>query len=130
MYGLGFATAAILNQVNNAQMKMQSQGRIDINGQFGHCDRSDVCVSRAMPACLGGYMSRREWSSFCDALDQALLPMNQVKKVQFFLMVGLGVFFVIVMSGSFVSVASIDISDGDTSFTGNSSVCVADVVEV
>ena len=36
---------------------MVTTGRIDISGQFGMCDTSEVSISRSMPAVLEGKYS-------------------------------------------------------------------------
>mmetsp|Transcript_43919 Transcript_43919/g.92426 ORF Transcript_43919/g.92426 Transcript_43919/m.92426 type:complete len:255 (+) Transcript_43919:190-954(+) len=59
---------------------MASSGRIDISGQGGLCDSSELTVSRSMPAVLSGRMLDSEWKSFCDKMDEALEPASKGKR--------------------------------------------------
>eukprot|EP00584_Thalassiosira_punctigera_P022331 CAMPEP_0172557490 /NCGR_PEP_ID=MMETSP1067-20121228/73498_1 /TAXON_ID=265564 ORGANISM="Thalassiosira punctigera, Strain Tpunct2005C2" /NCGR_SAMPLE_ID=MMETSP1067 /ASSEMBLY_ACC=CAM_ASM_000444 /LENGTH=357 /DNA_ID=CAMNT_0013346581 /DNA_START=144 /DNA_END=1217 /DNA_ORIENTATION=- len=40
----------------------------------------ELCVSRSMPEILSGHMENSSWNSFCNQLDEALLPLTKMKK--------------------------------------------------
>ena len=60
---------------------MVQSSRIEISGQMGRCDTSEVTVSRSMPAVMEGRMNNFAWTSFCDKTDEALEPVAKAKKI-------------------------------------------------
>ena len=63
---------------------MVATGRIDIAGQMGLCDQSEVTISRSMPAVMEERMNDFAWKSFCDKMDEALKPVTMAKKIMAF----------------------------------------------
>jgi hypothetical protein len=98
-----FAAAHHMNEMNkaeNGQVRGTSSARVDIEGQLGVCDRGGVCVSRSMPVILTGHINELDWEDFCDKLDEALVPMEKVKQINFYVLIGtiaIFVFFFIIM---------------------------------
>jgi len=58
-----------------------------------------------MPFVLRGYMSDVQWNAFCDELDEALKPLNRVKRVQSFMTM---LFFLFLICGIIFSIADFD----------------------
>jgi hypothetical protein len=52
--------------------------RIELHGQT--LFNSKVSIDRSMPAMLSDRMSNHEWTAFCDRVDQALEPTQNIKR--------------------------------------------------
>jgi len=85
--------------------EFRANGRIEIYGQHGLCDGSDVTVARAMPAILEGRVSTSQWNRFCDDLDAALKPAAKMRKVMLGGMIALPITFVVFTAISFITFA-------------------------
>ena len=81
--------------------------RIELIGQgytSGSTPDGSIKIERPFPGILNGQISESEWTSFCDRVDQALLPIADMKrksrkmKLIYFLLsvILVGVFFAII----------------------------------
>mmetsp|Transcript_33067 Transcript_33067/g.98378 ORF Transcript_33067/g.98378 Transcript_33067/m.98378 type:complete len:249 (-) Transcript_33067:365-1111(-) len=58
--------------------------RVDFEGQYGGfccCAQQPIQIARTKPAPLEGLMSDIFWNNFCDRVDEALHPLNKLRKV-------------------------------------------------
>ena len=85
--------------------EFRANGRIEIYGQHGLCDGSDVTVARAMPAILEGRLSTTQWNKFCDDLDTALKPAAKMRKAMLITMIVLPIIFIVLTAISFITFA-------------------------
>ena len=69
---------------------------------------SKVEVSHAMPAIVGGFIDPNGWETFCNKLDVTLRPMQAVKNIQLYLVVGAISFIMIFFIWACVSFANVD----------------------
>ncbi len=80
-----------------------ANGRIEIYGQRGPCDSSEVTVARAMPAILEGRMTNSQWNRFCDDLDTALKPAAKIRKAMLISMIVLPIIFIVMTAITFMT---------------------------
>mmetsp|Transcript_34717 Transcript_34717/g.75984 ORF Transcript_34717/g.75984 Transcript_34717/m.75984 type:complete len:250 (+) Transcript_34717:92-841(+) len=81
--------------------------RIDLTGQQGGACASDpIRISRVQPAAMANYMSSAAWTSFCDKVDDALKPLDQVRRISRLTFVAFFALFLVFMILPILTISS------------------------